>query len=171
MKWTDWLTLGIAVLGAVLGVISTWTNLSRSRASVEAAGVWRFLTPDSEGALRETYSRRIVAMAEKPEGALGVEVVNSGYVAVHVGEVGFCSAPVRRFGRRRETIRYAVLYSRDEVFGPFGQLPPGAAALIRATPRAHDLPDVRQMTHVYVKAQDGRTFYGALPFFGQLADQ
>ncbi|WP_141057459.1 hypothetical protein [Stenotrophomonas rhizophila] len=79
MEWTNWLTLGIAVLGATLGVFNA---------------VW--LIRKDTVRLRIRYTSMYIVQRDEWIG--GLEAVNTGYIAVSISEVAFKRG---RFARQR----------------------------------------------------------------------
>jgi hypothetical protein len=69
MKPPEWITFGIAVIGAVLGIINTWKSLDRDRVRLNVIPTLGFT---SHG-----------------ETLLCVEVVNLGHLPVTVQQIGF----------------------------------------------------------------------------------
>jgi hypothetical protein len=82
MEWTNWLTLGIAVLGATLGVFNA---------------VW--LIRKDTVRLRVRYTSMYIVQRDEWIG--GIEVINTGYLAVSIREVAFKRG---RFARQRLVI-------------------------------------------------------------------
>ena len=64
------ITLAIAILGAVLGILNTAYNISRDRIILQVKPIWIILPPTGEK-------------------RLGIEVINLGFHPVTVSEVGF----------------------------------------------------------------------------------
>ena len=90
MTWVQWLTLGIAVLGAVLGVINTWHQLTRNRVRLKVTPKVAFMmgkefvlaTDRDDGLFQKMVGDRRPAR-------ICIEVVNLGCVPVTISDVGF----------------------------------------------------------------------------------
>lgn len=89
MEWTNWLTLGIAVLGATLGVFNA---------------VW--LIRKDTVRLKIRYTTMYVIQRDEWIG--GIEAVNTGYIAVTIREVAF-----KRGRRAREKLVITEDYLRS----------------------------------------------------------
>ena len=86
----DTLTLGIAVLGAALGVINTWNSLRSSRVRLRVTPKWA-LTPDWTG--------------------LSIDVVNLSSFPVTITEVGFTlGRSLSRLPRRVPIPHHSVVH-------------------------------------------------------------
>lgn len=88
MNWVQWVTFGIAVVGATLGVFNAWWMVRRDTVRLRV----RYLSIYVPGT--DTWS-------------CGIEVTNLGYLAVTVDGVAFRE-------RRRSKMRYALL---EDTFG------------------------------------------------------
>lgn len=169
MDTTQAVTLAIAVLGAVLGVINTWHELSRHRRRVRVRMIWVF-----DGSGVRITSSRLDAPDKFPNGSVAIEVINTGLVPVHVGQVGFCRAGwlrrnLYRSGTPRERANI-VSDAAEKVRLPC-ELAPGTRVTISAAQRAHDLPSVLGMTHIYAMTEDERVFYARAALLRKLAQQ
>lgn len=108
MEWTNWLTLGIAVLGATLGVFNA---------------VW--LIRKDTVRLKVRFATIYLPRTDVWTGA--VEVINAGYLPVTITEVAF------HFGRRSKT-RAAVITDLLQRTPLPHRLEPRAAISIAASP-------------------------------------
>ena len=68
MSWIEWVTFGIAVIGATLGVFNAWWSVRRDAVRLRV---------------------RFVSLMTVPDGVwtVGVEVTNVGYIPVTITEV------------------------------------------------------------------------------------
>ncbi len=92
MNWTNWLTLGIAVLGAVTGTYSVVRQHLKDRPRLHVAG---FIQQGDDGRRR-----------------LRIKLVNTGYVPVTVEKVfltGGRSKPAKTWELWEHDMRYAKL--------------------------------------------------------------
>jgi len=72
MKISEWVTLIIACIGAVLGIINTWYTLRREKVKLRVTPLHTFFGDPEKGILK-----------------LGIEVVNLSLFSITVSEVGF----------------------------------------------------------------------------------
>jgi len=72
MSITEAITLAIAVLGAVLGVINTWRAIDRDRIKIRVCPIWSFIN-----------------LAGNMQTRFGVEITNLSSVPITVSQVGF----------------------------------------------------------------------------------
>ncbi|WP_164227296.1 hypothetical protein [Stenotrophomonas maltophilia] len=128
MNWTNWLTLGIAVLGATLGVFNTWTNYRRG-----------------------TRRARIQCGYDKSQGteapSLWCEVINPGGVPVTIKSVRVLAA------RGDLTKEMPIHGSADIERKLLGRLEPGASVV--ATAPADYVPFFLWVTKVTATTADG----------------
>lgn len=134
ISWQSGITLGIALLGAALGVINTWKALSRDRLRVR-------VTP-------QNYCFR--DDREMTEG-ICIEVVNLSVVPITVTQVGF------RISKKKLLIIRPGYFNDHEL--PC-RLEPRASVTVSAapgTPKPEDLATVKQ---AYAKTACGLFFHG-----------
>jgi hypothetical protein len=62
-------TLGIAITGAILGILNTWRTFDRDRLRVRVVPVWLISERGSEG--------------------MGIEIINLSYLPVTISHIGF----------------------------------------------------------------------------------
>lgn len=128
MGWSDWITLGIAVTGALLGIFNTWTGHRRSTRRVRL----RCGFDETQG-------------TEGPR--LWCEVVNPGGVPVTVKSV-------RTFLVREHLEKEGPIYGDPDVENEFlGRLDPGASAVAFA--RTDYEPFFLLVRWVTVRTADG----------------
>jgi hypothetical protein len=157
MTVTDGITLGIALLGAALGIINTWQALSRDRIrlkvipKVYAPIRGGFLTMSSfdEQARADPNWRTIQDHAQ----TLCIEVVNRSLLPVTVSEVGFLADKVS--GRM-------VLLRPLDVSGSKlpHRLEPLSATTIYGSDSSFVAKNISRIKKAYCKTDCGRTFYG-----------
>lgn len=74
--WRESITFGLALLGAVLGVINTWRAINRDKLKLRVRAVWAYSTN----------------VPNAPEKMIGIEVINRSEFAVTIIEVGMMIA-------------------------------------------------------------------------------
>ena len=90
MTSVQWLTLGIAVLGAVLGVINTLHQLTRNRVRLKVIPKVDFMLGNEIAAATDRDDDLFQKMVENRRPArICIEVVNLGCVPVTISDVGF----------------------------------------------------------------------------------
>lgn len=153
----DVVTFFLASVGAVLGIISTWAGLIRDRPRLKVRPVQFVERLDSEGTLREVISQRFHELEEGVPVRWGIKLINTGYVAVHISEVGVCALWTARFQRRRKFVHPADRLAFDE--DPTGhivfprELAPGTSITVTAPGVAMGHKRMRTARSVYVITQ------------------
>jgi hypothetical protein len=90
MTWVQWLTLGIAVLGAALGVINTWHQLTRNRVRLKVTPRVAFMMGKDFVLTTNRHDSLLHKMvADRRPARMCIEVVNLGCVPVTISDVGF----------------------------------------------------------------------------------
>ncbi|GAB2493100.1 hypothetical protein GCM10027084_02190 [Pseudoxanthomonas sangjuensis] len=104
MDWKEGMTFGVALLGAVLGVINTVWALYRDRVRLRVRAVWlsRVFQISGTTQLAGQTSEFAGVLERSPDGHFGVRVTNLGFVEVTIDSMGLTSTGFfkRRFGRR-----------------------------------------------------------------------
>jgi hypothetical protein len=162
--WAQWVTFGIALLGAALGILTTWRGLTRDTPRVRVRAYWCGVRHDaSSNRTIEIKSHRPESLEEFPGWQLGIEAINIGYVPVHIGEVGLCPWRLYWFQRFREfkqpAKRGVVLADSDKVGLPY-KLEPGARMQITFPKIAMESNAIRRSGLVYLMTCDERLFTG-----------
>lgn len=141
MNWTNAVTFAIAVLGAVLGVINTWNQLSKNHVRLRV----------------RPKQAQIVNQYGMSAPRLCIEVTNLSSFAVTVDDVGLVNESIKNprvavlhpilldnkpWPRRLESRESVTVHLDDDVFCG-GEL--------------------ARMTHAYASTQCGETRYGTSP--------
>lgn len=88
--WMLFVTFGIALLGAVLGVINTWRALWRDRVRLRVVLVLHTGgEADAYGTKRRSHTEFVNGLDVTPDGMVGVRVTNLGFLEVTIGDLGF----------------------------------------------------------------------------------
>lgn len=170
MDWMTAVTLAIAVLGAVLGVINTVWALWRDRVRLRVAVVWAAeRTPGvpEDGRIVCDYAH---GLRDRPVGRLGIRVINVGVVPVTVSAVGTtCDGRVAR--RRGETRSRVFLKSPDtEVVHVGARLEARETVIVWGLDGTPAEYAVRAgVTRVFVDTECGVTVYGTSGLLKRLA--
>lgn len=105
MTWVQWITIGTAVTGAVLGVVNLVWSWYRDRVRIEVAPMWLTRTHrvGGKGATMSIVSHFAEAVDREPEGRIGIRVTNFGFLEVTIDSVGLTNSNwwARRSNRRR----------------------------------------------------------------------
>lgn len=138
MKWTDWITLGIALLGAVLGVWNAW-QASRERAV-------RF----------RVRATQAIGLGGTGPICLSIEVANLSSFPVTIEEVGLT------VGKPRGSLPRRAMIPPDSIVR--GSLPMRIEARHSGTIVcwARELPD-DGYNHAYARTSGGEIAYGTSP--------
>lgn len=134
LNWQSGITLGIALLGAVLGVINTWKALSRDRVCLR-------VTP---GNYANWGGGEIID-------GISIEVVNLSMVPITVTQVGF------RVSRKRGVIIVADYFRMDAL--PC-RLEPRASMAISVAPGTPEAKELASVKSAYAKTACGLYFHG-----------
>ena len=168
--WAEWVGFGLATVGAVLGVMSTWAGLTRDRPRLKVRPVWVLIGQGGRASARTPD-----AVERYPEGHLGIEVINTGYVTVYVSEVGVCPGRFLWHYRFREFShpagRAAITSDLLDQFRMPHELVPGASMLVTGQRPASYLHVVANARSAYAMTSDERRFVGRTRLLSVLANE
>lgn len=162
MEWTGWLTLAIAVLGAVLGVLNTMRDIYRDKVRLRVIPVWmtRQASIDEVDARVLFTTRSDSGLDHNPTGQIGIQVINTGFVEVTIKSVGFTRGGI--FARLRpESLRtIPIMWDALKVTALPAVLPPRTSITIWSRAIGDDLYGfTKGITRAYVEtACDVRVF-------------
>jgi len=139
----DW-TFGLALLGAVLGVINTWAGLQRDRVKVRVITQWALFTGDQQW-------------------RLSIEVRNVGMTAVTITGVGFLPR-----GSAKQTMPLMPGRIGDQLPK---RLEPRSNLTIYATPGAEKSQAFLDVRRAFANTACGRRFTGRSRIFKGLRSQ
>lgn len=140
MEFMGAVTFGIALLGAVLGVINTWRNIDRDRVKLVVKPAHAIPV----GAMEHTH----------PHIEFSIEVVNLSVFPITVSEVGF----LHRGMHSRAAVMQPV--TLDGPTTPRKLEPRESASFYMAKPEPRD---DHPLKCAYAKTSCGRTFTGKSP--------
>lgn len=143
MDIVQWATFGIAVLGAVLGILNTWQNLRRDSVRLEV------------------QPAHAIAVGMNPEPRFCITVVNAGSRAVTLNDVGF---------RMKGTEGRASL-AMHGVASDGTSLPRKLEPLSSVTFFCFAYPAGSVVKDAYASTLCGRTFTGSSEALRQVAKQ
>lgn len=148
MTWVDWVTLALAVLGAVLGVTNAWHQLRRDRPRFHVESYFDLIGFDQA---------RII-----------IKAVNTGQVAATIDEAGFYSR-----NRWLGTYDRYLTLNEEPLLGDSKpqHVAPGAAITLVGVPGTCEIRPEIWPARPYVKTADGRCFYGPWKWTTQIAEQ
>ncbi|MGD0540449.1 MAG: hypothetical protein ABSB33_02915 [Tepidisphaeraceae bacterium] len=155
-------TLGIALLGAVLGIINTWKALDKDRVKIRVVPKIAFFACANNLILRNRDLER--ARVRRPKDApemLSIQVVNLSSFEVTVSDVGF-----GKVGQLRQFIFQPTLTNGKSL--PY-RLSPREAITALADPGAKLDPALLTKAVAYVKTDCGKVRYGTSPIFKEYA--
>ncbi len=135
----DGITLGIALLGAALGILNFWRSYDKDRIKLRV--------------IPQSY------IHENGFAGLCVEVVNLSYIAVTLRQLGF------KINHADKFIQPIDSGFMGGVKLPH-RLEPRASCTIYFPPGAEDAELFRYVTAAYAKTACGRTFTGTSPALG-----
>jgi len=165
-------TLGVALLGAALGVINTFWALWRDRVRLRLVPVWeRGLVVLDDGQSMSVQTEFEAGLESNPDGRIGLRVINRGLVDVTIRSVGFTDAGVLvRTFRRARVRRRPILGDADGRV----QLPCRLGARESITVWCADVGDqldakLAGVTRAYVSTDCGLTVYRTTPMLRRLA--
>ena len=143
LPWKDIITIAIASVGAVLGIMNTWNSINQRLVRLKITPA--FVT-DSAGS---------------PLG-FSVEAVNLSNFPIVVAEIGFKinrrqKAPLQSFQLRDGASLPKKLDARDALTAYFG-------------PQDFILPKGANLREAYIRTACGRIFYGDSPARKQLSE-
>jgi len=156
-------TLGIALLGAALGVINTWWGLYRDRVRLKVSVVWQTSAAILEGSNRMLgrVSAFPEAMTRVPDGRIGIRVVNLGFVPIQLEAVGFTTSGwFARRRRRALKVRSLVACAFESVELPVRLEPRQAVVLYAEGGREVTDRATKGVTRVYAKTGCGLHVFG-----------
>lgn len=146
MNLVEAITLGIALLGAVLGIINTWYALSKDRVRLKVTPAWAF------------------ADFGESKQSISIEVLNLGMIPVTVAEVGF-----RLAGAGNER-----LVQPDARLTQGGTLPyrldPRTALTVVFWPTFLAEDKFSEVATAYARTQCGRVINGTSPALRQIVN-
>lgn len=128
MGWMQWVTFGIALVGATLGVFNAWWSVRKDLVRLRV--------------------RPVAMITDTGIASVGIEVINAGYIPVTISEVGFTS------GRRakHKAIITEDLFSRVRL--PY-RMEPRTEMTMTITPSFIKSPVQRRATHCFAKTACG----------------
>ncbi len=133
MKWMDWVTLGIACLGAVLGIVNTWQALRDRRTRLRVTPAWNFA---------EGFS------------GMSIEVCNLSSFPVTIVELGFT------LGKPRGPLPHRMRIPEERIIsgrqGPFRVGSRETASIIFYV----DNLEQYEITKAYARTSDGQIAFG-----------
>lgn len=135
----DGITLGIALLGAVLGIINLWRAFDRDRIRLKVVPQSYIHTNGFAG--------------------LCVEVINLSYVPVTLKQVGFKVKHEERFIQ-------SIEYQMTDAARLSHRLEPRAACTVFYPPGVEDAELFRHVTSAYARTACDRLFSGTSPALG-----
>jgi hypothetical protein len=133
------ITLGIALLGAVLGVLNLWRAFDRDRIRLKVIPQSYIHTNGFAG--------------------LCVEVVNLSYIPVTLKQIGFRV-------QHQEKFIQSIEYQMSDAARLPHRLEPRAACVVYYPPGVEDAELFRHVTSAYSKTACGRIFTGTSPALG-----
>lgn len=146
LTWKEGITLALAMLGAVLGVLNTWNAISQRRVRLRVKPAYAFAVPAGNT-------------------MFGIEVVNLSNFAVTVTEVGF-TLNGRTLKRQRAAIPQPILID--------GKPWPRRLEARESVSTYFDPREVigsgRQIGRAYVQTSCGEVAFGTSPALEQLRD-
>lgn len=110
-------TLGVALLGAVLGVINTCWAIWRDRVRLKVVPLWiRPAGTDNRGNTYRVNSQYQGSLEANPDGQFAIRVINRGLFEVTIESVGLTrSGWIERHWRRSKLARKALLGDGDGI--------------------------------------------------------
>lgn len=145
MTWFQGVTLGVALLGAVLGIINIWHQLSRDRIRIR-------VTPQ--------VAHRVTVLGISGP-TLCVEVVNLSAFPVTISDVGFSQGSLKK---PRLTIINPILIDGK----PWPRkLEPRETVTAYCSEEIARHPDMKRMTRAYAKTACGEVRHGDSPALRQ----
>jgi hypothetical protein len=135
VSWKDVITLGVALLGAGLGIMNTWNAVSQRRVRVRVAP--SFLT--------------------EPDGSplgFSIEIINLSAFPITLAEVGFDA------GRGKRVPARAAHFPDNKPLPR--RIEPRESVLAMFCPAEFGLPNI-ELGDAYVRTACGRTVYGNSP--------
>lgn len=128
MNWIQWVTFGIAVVGATLGIFNAWWAVRKDMVRLRV--------------------RNRVLVVSTGHVTLCVEVINTGYIPVTITEIGYTES---LFAKKKlvitdDFLRQLSLPHRME---------PRTVVTMTVTPAGLDMPEMRRMAYSYAKTACG----------------
>lgn len=156
MDVLDYVTVGAALLGAALGIVNTIWALWRDRVRLKVVPLWLSNVLTEGGAVVGTVSTEYPdGFERRPDGALGLRVINSGLIEVTVDGVGLTPSGWWHRMRRSTLIRRTMSH---DAFGAV-QLPrrlaPRESVTLWASPGGHMEGALRGAKRVYASTACG----------------
>lgn len=137
MTVTEQVTFGIALIGAVLGLLNTWRSFDRDRLRLTISPRWAYF-PSAEP-------------------RLCFEVINFSYIPVTVTTVGL------RLRRPHHGSFFAFIPTVINGERLPHRMEPRASITVLMPPGAHEDKEMREVRDAFVKTACGRTFRGNSP--------
>lgn len=171
-QWVEWVTFGLATVGAVLGVIATWAGLHRDRPRLVVRPVWGRVLHGPGGMRAHAWSRGTGAVDRFSGGFIGIEVINTGYVTVYLREVGFCPLRTSFFQRFKELVEPE---GRGAIVGDYlgverfpRELLPGARCVVAADPSTYGAESILKARSAYAITETECLVIGKGPVLNEL---
>ncbi len=159
--WMEVVSAVLATVGAVLGILATWAGLTRDRPRLRVRVVW-VTYEHRNGALVRVTSGRADAIENGPDGQIGIEVMNRGYVPVRVAEVGITPdrfAWWRRFGEFPHPVPRIKAEQDDERLPTLPvEVPVGGCVLVATAVGLVAIARSRRARRAYAITEDDRLF-------------
>lgn len=172
IDWSGTLTIAGAALGAVLGVVNTWWALGRDRVRLRIVPVWHSGDQQMQnGQVSRTTSAYAGALQTYPDGRLGVRIINRGFMAVIIEDVGFtASGYFNRHLRKAQLIRRSSRGDADDLVRLPVKLEPRASITIWCLQTGTNLDaKVHDARRVYVNTACGLDIFATSRLFRRLA--
>ncbi len=174
MEWTDGVTLGLAVLGAGLGVFNALREIYRDKVRLRVTPVWMTQRATIIGSSSRAvmFTRKEDGVDRNPNGWIGVQVINTGFVEVTIDSVGF--TPSGFLDRHRpDKFRARPIISDFVEAATFPvRLPPRTSVTIWSSARHEDLHRaLKGVTRAYAETACEVVVFGRSPLLRRLVAQ
>ena len=158
MTWTQGITIGLALLGATLGVLNTWSQLSKNRVRLRVIPRIAFGIGDAKFLVSGLTQKAKEMLCSARPARLCIEVVNLSAFAVTIQDVGFGCVDVERHSLVQPELSRAKSWPV--------RLESREAITAYATVGVFGLkPEIVKNAKAYAKTDCGKVWYGSSPIF------
>ncbi len=159
MTYINVIKFGIALVGAVLGILATWHQWSKRRVKLRVVPKRSYSLGGSNIVSGEAINSQMQELEKNSLSWWSIEVVNLSTFPLTISEVGFGT----RKGQRHVVVNPMI--TDDETL-PF-RLEPRTAVLIHSRPDATFDPDLLKNKSAFAVTDCGVVRYGRSPVFSQ----
>ncbi len=159
MTYVDVVTFGIALVGAILGIIATWHQWSQSRVKLRIVPKRSYSMGGSQIVSGETLNPQMQQLEKQCLAWWSIEVVNLSTFPLTISEVGFGTR------KRHRQVVMKPMITNDQTL-PY-RLEPRTSVLIHAHLQAKFNPELLKNNSAFAVTDCGAVKFGSSPIFRQ----